>query len=66
MKKNIGGIDGFFRMLLAVVFIFTAVLFGPWWLALFSLPIIVTNYIMYCPVYDMLGLDFANAPATGK
>jgi hypothetical protein len=63
MKKNIGGIDGFLRMLVAIVLILVSIVFGPWWLGLFSLPLIVTNYMMYCPVYDIVGLDFAGAPA---
>jgi hypothetical protein len=60
MKKNIGGYDGFVRMLIAMVLLFTAIMFGPWWLALLGAPLVITNFMMYCPIYDMLGLDFSD------
>jgi|APTNR8051073442_1049403.scaffolds.fasta_scaffold124329_1 hypothetical protein len=63
MKKNIGGYDGFLRMLVAMVLLFAAIMFGSWWLVLFGVPLVVTNFMMYCPIYDILGLDFSDKKA---
>jgi hypothetical protein len=63
MKKNIGGYDGFLRMLIAMVLLFTAIMFGPWWLALLGAPLVITNFMMYCPLYHMLGLNFSDRKA---
>lgn len=61
MKTNIGGFDGFFRSLVAVVCILLAVGFNYWWLLLIAAPIILTNFLMYCPLYDLFGWDFSSA-----
>jgi hypothetical protein len=66
MKTNIGGFDGFLRSLIAVVCIAIAVGFNSWWLLLVALPLIVTNFLMYCPLYEVVGWNFSAPPQPVK
>lgn len=57
MKKNIGAADGIVRLLITIVLLCYAVIVGPWWIGLFSLPLIVTVYAIWCPLYEVLGIN---------
>jgi len=57
MKRNIGAADGFVRLLIGIVLICYAILVGPWWLGLISIIPIGTTVAMWCPLWELLGIN---------
>lgn len=64
MEKNLGHIDRKIRIVLAIVLtflFFTKIIAGP--LAILGLLIaaqfVITGFISFCPVYDLLGINTA-------
>jgi hypothetical protein len=60
MTKNVGAFDGAARTLLAVLFIIYGGYFGPWWISLFVIVPIATATSMWCPLYELVGLNTNN------
>ena len=59
MKKNVGDFDGGFRILLFLIAICYAVLVGGYaWLWVIPATIhFATSVLMWCPIFEMLGID---------
>jgi hypothetical protein len=57
MKKNIGAADGIVRLLISIVSICYAIIWGPWWLALIAVALIPTVYAIWCPIWEVLGIN---------
>ena len=59
MKKNVGDFDGGFRILLFLIAICYAVLVGgsAWYFVIPTTILFATAVAMWCPIFEMLGID---------
>lgn len=55
MKKNVGTVDMWIRIILGVVVIALGIFYQSWWGALGVIPL-ATAFMRWCPVYLPLGI----------
>ena len=61
MIKNVGGIDRFIRLVIAVTIAGFAFVYNIWWLYLIAALVLITSILGYCCVYRLFGYN-----TTGK
>jgi hypothetical protein len=57
MKSNVSPLDGVIRLIIAILLIMYAIMAGPWWIFIFSIPLIVTAAYSWCAIYEMFGVN---------
>lgn len=55
MKKNIGAFDGWFRILLFMIGMIYAIMWGPWYVVLPGAILLATAILQWCPLYELVG-----------
>ena len=65
MKRNVGGFDRGFRIVVGLVAIGAGVYFGSWWGALGMIPLL-TGAFRWCPVYVPFGASTCEVPRTAR
>jgi len=55
MKRNIGNVDRWIRIILGLVIIAVGIIFQSWWGALGLLPLL-TGFVRFCPAYLPFGI----------
>lgn len=55
MRKNVGGVDKFIRVILGLVIIIVGYVYKSWWGALGLLPIAIAM-LSWCPLYSIIGV----------
>lgn len=55
MKKNIGAFDGWFRILLFMIGMVYAIMWGPWYVVLPGTILLATAIAQWCPLYELIG-----------
>jgi len=59
MKKNIGRIDRYARIILGIAAIVAGIAFQGWWGALGLIPV-VTAFVRWCPAYSIFRINTCN------
>ena len=59
MKKNIGRIDRYARIILGIAAIVAGIAFQSWWGALGLIPL-VTAFVRWCPAYSIFRINTCN------
>lgn len=65
MKRNVGGLDRAFRVVLGLVILGVGVYFRSWWGAIGLLPLL-TGLFAFCPVYLPFGTSTCERAASSK
>lgn len=55
MEKNIGAFDGWFRILLFMIGMVYAIMWGPWYVVLPGAILFATAILQWCPLYALVG-----------
>ena len=59
MKKNVGRIDRYARIIIGLIAIGAGVAFQSWWGAI-GLVLLVTAFLKWCPAYSILRFNTCN------
>ncbi|MCY6958375.1 YgaP family membrane protein [Clostridium brassicae] len=60
MKCNVGRTEQFIRIALGIVIVLLGLYFKNWW-GIIGLVPIITGWIRYCPISDVLGISTCDA-----
>lgn len=56
MKKNVGGIDFYFRIVAAVVIAILGIIYQSWWGLIAIIPL-ATALLGFCPLWTLFGIN---------